>query len=141
MCQEPGESTEHLLPGAPNACATGNLHSGKITDPQLHFLICTGLKGKVFHLYDTVGQCLFGSQNTYEGFGFEGLNLLLSFLAEWRSSCSCRLFWGTAAMILNVRKRTYQWSYVLWINHHILGGRVGRGALFRLCSVRCFFGQ
>lgn len=37
MCQEPGEGTEHLLPRAPNACATGNLQSGKITDPSTSF--------------------------------------------------------------------------------------------------------
>lgn len=47
------------------------------------------------------------NQNTYEDFGFERLNLLLSFLAEWRSSCSCRLFWGIAAMILKSEGKKY----------------------------------
>lgn len=92
----------NLLLGA-NTCCTINLQSGKIIDftasfifPSIHwngwksgYLICM-----ILYVYQQ------DSQNTYEDFGFERFNLLLSFLAEWRSSCSCRLFWGTAAMIL-----------------------------------------
>lgn len=76
---------------------------------------------------DTAGQCLHDGKNTYEDFGFERLNVLLTFLAEWRSSCSCRLFWGTAAMILNSEEKNYQHSHTHRINHSISWGVRGWG--------------
>lgn len=112
MCQEQCGSTEYLLPGATKTCSIVNVQSRDMTEPSASFpyLHSESAEREVFHSYNTLGQCLYDSQNTYEDFGLEGLNLLLSFLAEWRSSCSCRLFWGTAAMILNREEKNDQGS-------------------------------
>ena len=85
-----------------------------------------------FHL--SVGTCMKANLSTYEDFGFERLNLSLSFLAEWRSSCSCRLFWGTAAMILKNEGEKYQWNCMLCINHNIYCSNCAQ-------SNETFFGQ